>query len=108
MNILLDECLPRKPAAALPEHDVTTVAEMGWSGSKDHALLRAAHDARFEALITIDKNLPFQQNVTRYQFGIIVIDVRRNTLTAMMPLVPEILDALTTLRAGEVCVIGSR
>ena len=108
MNILLDECLPRKPAAALPEHDVMTVAEMGWSGSKDHALLRAAHDARFEALITIDKNLPFQQNVTRYQFGIIVIDVRRNTLTAMMPLVPEILDALTTLRAGEVCVIGSR
>ena len=63
---------------------------------------------RFDALITIDKNLPFQQNVTRYQFGIIVIDVRRNTLTAMMPLVPEILDALTTLRAGEVCVIGSR
>lgn len=32
MKILLDGCLPRKLAAALPEHDVTTVAEMGWSG----------------------------------------------------------------------------
>jgi len=107
MKILLDECLPRKFASALHGHNVTTVADMGWSGRKDRALLRAAHDAQFEAFITIDKNLPFQQNVMHYQFGIIVIDVRRNTLAAMTPLVPQILETLITLRSSEICVIGS-
>jgi hypothetical protein len=40
MWILLDECVPRKLRGELPGHDIKTVAEMGWAGTKNGVLLR--------------------------------------------------------------------
>src|SRR6266487_2183213 len=42
MNVLLDECLPRKLKDDLPGHAVSTVLEMGWAGTKNGTLLRLA------------------------------------------------------------------
>ena len=42
MRVLLDECVPRKIRSELPSHNVQTVAEMGWGGTKNGALLRRA------------------------------------------------------------------
>ncbi len=49
MRVLLDECFPRGLRAELPGHEVTTVAEDGWAGAKNGALLQLAA-TRFEAL----------------------------------------------------------
>jgi hypothetical protein len=38
MRLLLDESVPAKLARLLPNHEVRTVVEMGWSGVKLHAL----------------------------------------------------------------------
>jgi hypothetical protein len=51
MNILLDECLPRKLKSYIPGHDVMTVAEARWAGIKDAPLLRLA-ETRFDVFIT--------------------------------------------------------
>ena len=42
MRVLLDECFPRGLRVELPGHEVTTVAEAGWAGVKNGALLQLA------------------------------------------------------------------
>ena len=53
MRLLLDESIPVKLRRALPDHDVRTVVEMGWSGVKNGKLLELAAD-EFDALVTAD------------------------------------------------------
>ena len=62
MRILLDESLPRPLAWLLPGHEVRTVAEMGWSGTRNGPLLALA-TADFGVLLTADQNLEHQQNL---------------------------------------------
>ena len=61
MRLLLDECVPARLKRALPDHEVSTVVAQGWSGVKNGKLLRLASQG-FDAFITVDKNLPYQQN----------------------------------------------
>jgi len=62
MRLLLDESVPGRLRRVLPAHTVNTAVEMGWSGVKNGALLALAA-AEVEAFITVDRNLPYQQNV---------------------------------------------
>ena len=59
MRILLDEFLPRPLARLLPEHEVRTVAAMGWTGIRNSKLLRLAA-REFDAFLTADQNLEHQ------------------------------------------------
>lgn len=63
MRLLLDESLPRPLADLLVGHDVRTVTQMGWTSLSNGALLRQAA-AEFDALLTADQNIEFQQNLT--------------------------------------------
>src|SRR5262245_47751086 len=72
MNVLLDECLPRKLKYDLPGHTVSTVPEMGWAGTKNGALLRLA-ETTFEVFITADQNVEYQQNLRSTVLGIVVL-----------------------------------
>lgn len=60
MRVLLDECLPRRLKTVRSGHDVQTVPEAGWGGKENGDLLRLAA-ATFEALVTIDQNLPINR-----------------------------------------------
>lgn len=68
MRLLLDESVPRRLRRALPHHEVKIVVEMGWSGIKNGNLLALAA-ASFDAFITVDKNLPYQQNLSELVLG---------------------------------------
>ena len=57
MRVLLDENLPKRLKLDLPEYDVFTVRDMGWSGVKNGELLKLMLKNNFEILITFDKNL---------------------------------------------------
>ena len=59
MKVLLDECLPRRLAATLTEHEVKTVPQAGWASIKNGALLKLAESA-FDVFVTADRNLSFQ------------------------------------------------
>ena len=63
MRILLDECLLRRLRRGLTGHDVRTVQEIGWAGTKNGVLLRRAVDGGFEVFITVDRSLEYQQHV---------------------------------------------
>lgn len=105
MRVLLDECLPRRLTRELIGHDVQTVPEAGWAGKKNSELMQLLL-GRFEAFITIDQNLPAQQNLAGVPFGAIVLRARSNRFGDLQPLIPRILDALKTLRPGQVVYVG--
>ena len=60
MHLLLDESVPHRLKRSLPGHAVRTVVEMGWGGIKNGELLARAAD-EFDALVTVDKTLQYQQ-----------------------------------------------
>jgi hypothetical protein len=47
---------------------------MGWHGVKDRELLALANAYPFDAVITADKNLPYQQNFSDLALRILVLD----------------------------------
>ena len=63
MRVLLDENLPHRLRLALPNHEVMTVAYMGWAGVKNGELLKLADANGFEIFLTADGNLSYQQNL---------------------------------------------
>ena len=106
MRILLDENLPVDLAAELADHEVASVIRLGWQGIKNSDLLRRAR-GRFEVLLTMDSNLEFQQNVAGFEVAILVLVACSNRMVHLRPLVPGILTALKTVRAGELRRVGS-
>ena len=70
MKLLLDECVPRPLKRDLAKHDVSTVAEAGYGGLKNGTLLRAAA-GKYDVLITVDRNIAFQQNISSFQIAVL-------------------------------------
>jgi predicted nuclease of predicted toxin-antitoxin system len=101
MRVLLDECVPRSLRGQLPGHDVKTVAESGWAGIKNGELLRLA-EQRFDVLLTVDRNLEYQQNFLGAAVAVIVIHAPSNDITALQPLMAQVLDAIPTAARGKV------
>jgi hypothetical protein len=101
MRILLDACVPRRLSNELPGHEVRTVPEMGWADLDDGPLLDAMAGL-FDALVTVDKNLPKQQRVQNRLFGIVVLRAKTNRLADLLPSVATLRVALEELHPGEV------
>jgi predicted nuclease of predicted toxin-antitoxin system len=97
MRLLLDESVPSRLRRALPDHEVRTVGEMGWSGVKNGKLLALAATA-FDAFVTVDKNLPYQQNLRVLPVAVIVLDARSIELPALLPLIPALELQLSLLK----------
>lgn len=97
MRLLLDESLPRRLRTYLPDHRVSTVVEMGWGGVKNGELLQlAATD--FDAFITADQNLRHQQNLSTLPLSVVVLVASSNELPVLVPLIPDLVEALTSLQ----------
>ena len=97
MRLLLDESLPRPLSDLLVSHDVHTVTQMGWTSLGNGALLRQAA-AKFEALLTADQNIEFQQNLNTLPIAVVVLVADSNRLESLEPLVPDLLRVLETLQ----------
>ena len=106
MRVLLDECVDRRLAADLHGHHVKTVPEAGWAGMKNGELLiRAQHD--FDVLVTTDRNLPFQQDLSRFSIAIIVLRAQSNRVIDLRRLLPGLLAALPVAGRGAVTWVGA-
>ena len=107
MRVLLDECVPRPLRDELSGHDVKTVAEAGWAGVKNGELLRLAAQ-RFDVLLTVDRNLEYQQNFVDAGVAVIVMHAPTNDIVDLKPLMPAVLRALRTAARGKVTNIPER
>ena len=103
--MLLDECVDRRLATDIQGHNVKTVPEAGWAALKNGDLLsRAQHE--FDALVTTDRNLPFQQDLSRFSIAVIVLRAQSNRVTDLRRLIPQLLAALPVAKRGEVTWVG--
>ncbi len=80
MKVLLDHNIPHALRPLLSDdHEVYTTKYLGWSDYEDDHLLRAAAEASFAALLTLDRSLPHQQETQAYPLGIVVLNVHPTT-----------------------------
>jgi len=107
MRVLLDECIDWRLLRDLAEHDVKTVRQMGWLETVNGALLRLA-ERDFDVLVTTDKNLSFQQNLPRFDIGVVVLRARSARLRHLRELLPDLLKVLPTVEPGEVHTLCCR
>ena len=73
MLILFDHSTPTPLRYALKNHVVVEATERGWDRLANGALLDAAEEAGFELLVTADKNMRYQQNLTGRKISIVVL-----------------------------------
>ena len=105
MRVLLDENLPIDLARELSPHHVETVIGLGWAGIKNGELLRRM-TGHFDALLTMDQNLEFQQQIDRQSFGVVLLVAKSNRMIDLRPLVPELLRTLDKLQPAELRKVG--
>ena len=106
MRVLLDECVPKRIRGALIGHEVRTAAEAGLAGLENGELLQAAA-SKFTCVLTVDRNLQFQQKPGPLPVAVIVIAARNNRYETLLPLMPEVLKALAEVGAGELRLVGA-
>ena len=100
MRLLLDESLPRGLKRHLSAHEVATVPEQGWAGKSNGELLRLAEE-EFDAFLTADQNVEFQQNLRAYKLAVVVLAAQTTRLEDLEPLIPVVLSALEATPLGE-------
>ena len=84
MKILLDESVPRLLKLRLPQLNISTVQEMGWTGVQNGA----------------DRNLRYQQKLSGRKLAILVLP--SNQVPLVTRLVPVVLTLLTTIQPGAI------
>ena len=105
MRVLLDEQLPIDLATRLEGHTVDTVAGRGWNGITNGELLRRM-GTEYDALITMDRGIEFQQNLATASVGILLVRAPSNRMAHLLPLVPAILETLPAIKAGQLRRVG--
>jgi predicted nuclease of predicted toxin-antitoxin system len=107
MRILLDECLPadlRDSFTALG-HECETVRRAGLGAKKNGELLSLAED-RWDVLLTSDRNIKHQQNMTGRRISILVMRAKSNRMGDLLPLVADCEQILKDLRRGSIAEVG--
>lgn len=98
-RVLLDECVTRKLIRHIAEHEVQTVQGAGWRSFENGDLLRLAQ-TDFDVLVTVDRDLVYQQNPNNFDIAVIVLSRGQNRMEDLMPLVPDLLDAIPRVEPG--------
>ena len=103
--MLLDEQLDQRLRILFgPEFQVETVRYRGWDGLADSELLHLA-GAEYDALVTMDRGIPHQQNVEGLSLGIVVLGAVSNRRADTAPLLLAVCEALRSIRAGQVLYV---
>ena len=90
-KVLLDENLPVKLKYRLQDVcEIFTVKDKGWNALENGELINAMQSDDFDYLITSDKNLQYQQNISKYTIGFIVLNVINNNYETILPLLDQI------------------
>lgn len=108
MKILLDENLPTKLKFDFGEnHEVFAVRDMDWLGKKNGELLGLAAYHQFDILITLDKNLKYQQSIHKFDLNFIVllsIDSKHQTLQPYIEKVKLLLNNDNLPKVSEISI----
>ena len=92
MKLLLDEQMPRKLTRYFPNgYSVDHVQLVGWGGVKYGALQKLAADNGYDALISADKNMAYQQEEKSLKTSVVVLHVYQLRIQDLITLLPTAL-----------------
>ncbi len=106
MRVLLDENLPADFAALVTGHEVVTVRGLGWAGTQNGELMRRAA-AVCDVFVTMDRNIPHQQHIPGFSFGVLLLVAHSNRMADLRPHVAAVLAALPRAQPGVLQRVGA-
>jgi hypothetical protein len=106
MRLLIGECIDERLRLLFPGHDCPTARFANLAGLKNGRLPDAAAASGFDVLVTVDQNMPDQQNLVGRRISLIVLRGPANRLRDLESLVPSAFSALRSIRRGDVVKIG--
>jgi hypothetical protein len=102
MKVLLDECCPAPLQNAITKFDLVTVEQAGMKGISNGELISAV-EGKFDILVTADKNLRYQQQLTGRKISI--LELPTNSWPKLRVLLPAIEAGLARIQPGEYMII---
>ena len=106
MKLLLDENLPKRLKLDFPDHEIYTVFDKGWTGKKDGEILELLKAENFDAFLTFDRNLQYQQNFRKFTVPVLVLNASDNTYLTLKEFVPKVIKILKNKQVSGVTVIS--
>ncbi len=85
---------------------MTTVDQQGWKGKRNGELLEQAAET-FDVLVTMDKGFEYQQNISEYAIGVIIISARSNKLQDVQPIMLEVNQVIRDVQPGKVIHVNA-
>src|SRR5450759_5536192 len=105
MRLLVDECVDERLQLLFAGYDCQTARFANLAGVTNGLLLEAAEAAGFDVLITVDQNIPDQQNLAGRRISLLILCGPTNRLHDLEILVPAAVSALRSIARGEVVSI---
>ena len=102
MRILIDECIDERLRHEFANYDCETARYAKLGGLKNGALLTAAEAAGFDVVITVDQNIPYQQNLGSRKIAMLILCAPTNRLHDLQRLVPAAHEVLSVMHPGQV------
>src|SRR5262249_30670609 len=99
MPILFDHGTPRSIKRHLHGHTVIEAIERGWDTLSNGDLLSAAEKAGFDLLLSTDKNIRYQQNLTGRRIGIVILGNSRRPIVERY--IERVIAAVNGARPGS-------
>ena len=101
-KMLLDENLPRPLKNYFSkEVQVFTVPDLGWNSKKNGELISAMTEQKIEYLLTVDRNLEYQQNLDKYDIKLVVILTYSNRLKDLVEKIPYIEKCIHSMKPDQ-------
>jgi hypothetical protein len=98
MRILLDHNVPVPLRSLLVGHQVETAFKLGWAELTNGVLLQMAEEAGFEVMITTDKGIRYQQNLSGQRLALVIINT--NDWTRIRKSKSVVVDAISAILPG--------
>jgi hypothetical protein len=99
-RVLFDHNVPGPLERFFRNYDVHLADEMGWAKLKNGQLLDAAEASGFDVLLSSDKTIRYEQNMTGRKIGVVAMS--DNHWPSVDEYGAAIVDAVATVQPGEV------
>lgn len=105
IRVLLDECVDERLRFSLPDFECQTARFARLAGLKNGELLDAAEAAGFDVVITVDQNIPDQQNLATRKISMVILSAPTNRLHDLEHLIPAVISAIQSIGPSQVARI---
>ena len=102
MRILLDACVPIDFRHDLGSAGSVETARFAGLSHLTNGAVLSAMAGRFNVLITVDRNLRYQQSISGQSVSVLLVRAPSNAIDDLRPLVPAIVAALASIQPGQV------